>query len=264
MADFKFKEKYNVYDLTEIVKALRSENGCPWDKEQTHASIRNNFLEEVYEVMEAIDLDNVEMMREELGDVLLQVVFHSVMETEKGSFDLDDVADEVCKKLIERHPHVFGTVKVNGTNDVLTNWENIKQKSKGQESYTDTLNSVPKVFPALMRGQKLSKRAARAGFELMNIEELTARIADEASGLKSACLNGNGFSEEQLGALLFDCCAAARLMGIDAEEALQRENERFIEKFSAVEELTRLDGIDMKSLSKYDLKEYIKKVEESK
>ena len=149
MADFKFKEKYNVYDLTEIVKALRSENGCPWDKEQTHASIRNNFLEEVYEVMEAIDLDNVEMMREELGDVLLQVVFHSVMETEKGSFDLDDVADEVCKKLIERHPHVFGTVKVNGTDDVLTNWENIKQKSKGQESYTDTLNSVPQVFPPI-------------------------------------------------------------------------------------------------------------------
>lgn len=260
MSDFQFKEKYNVYDLAEIVKKLRGENGCPWDKVQTHQTIRKDFLEEVYEVIEAIDADSVPMMKEELGDVLLQVVFHCEIETEKKNFDLDDVADDICKKLIIRHPHVFGDVNVKNTDEVLVNWENIKQETKGQETYTDTLESVPKVFPALMRGQKLGKRAARAGMDFSDAEAALNSLESEISELKDAISKG-GLEDidGELGDVLFSCCNVARFMGLDAEEALQKANEKFIERFKKVEELTRLDGIDMKSLGINELDCYWQK-----
>lgn len=249
MSDFQFKEKYNVYDLAEIVKVLRGKNGCPWDMEQTHQSIRKDFLEEVYEVLEAIDADSVPMLKEELGDVLLQVVFHCEIETEKNSFNLDDVADDICKKLIIRHPHVFGDVNVKNTDEVLANWDSIKQKTKGQESYTETLESVPKVFPALMRGQKLGKRASRAGMDFKGKEDAFDSLKSEICELERAVLSGNTDEiAEELGDVLFSCCNVARHNGVDAEEALQSANEKFIERFKKVEKLTRLDGIDMKSL----------------
>ena len=150
LSGFELKENYNIDDLVKIVKILRSENGCPWDKEQDHHSIRKDFLEETYEVLEAIDTDNTELLREELGDVLLQVVFHSQIETECNSFTFNDVADEVCKKLITRHPHVFGDVTVENSEQVLKNWDNIKKKTKEQETYKDTLESVSKILPALI------------------------------------------------------------------------------------------------------------------
>ncbi|MBQ7756423.1 MAG: nucleoside triphosphate pyrophosphohydrolase [Oscillospiraceae bacterium] len=260
MSDFQFKEKYNVYDLALIVKKLRGENGCPWDKVQTHQTIRKDFLEEVYEVIEAIDADSVPMMKEELGDVLLQVVFHCEIETEKKNFDLDDVADDICKKLIIRHPHVFGDVNVKNTEEVLVNWENIKQETKGQESYSDTLESVPKVFPALMRGQKLGKRAARAGMDFEDVSGAVFSLESEVCELKKEIAKGNTKDiENELGDVLFSCCNVARLMGLDAEEALQRANEKFIERFKKVEELTRLDGIDMKSLGINELDCYWQK-----
>ncbi len=260
MSDFQFKEKYNVYDLADIVKKLRGENGCPWDKVQTHQTIRKDFLEEVYEVIEAIDADSVPMMKEELGDVLLQVVFHCEIETEKKNFDLDDVADDICKKLIIRHPHVFGDVNVKNTEEVLVNWENIKQETKGQECYSDTLESVPKVFPALMRGQKLGKRAARAGMDFEDVSGAVSSLESEVLELKEEIAKGNSKDiENELGDVLFSCCNVARLMGLDAEEALQRANEKFIERFKKVEELTRLDGIDMKSLGINELDCYWQK-----
>lgn len=260
MSDFQFKEKYNVYDLALIVKRLRGENGCPWDKVQTHQTIRKDFLEEVYEVIEAIDADSVPMMKEELGDVLLQVVFHCEIETEKKNFDLDDVADDICKKLIIRHPHVFGDVNVKNTEEVLVNWENIKQETKGQESYSDTLESVPKVFPALMRGQKLGKRAARAGMDFEDVSSAVSSLESEVCELKEEIAKGSSADiENELGDVLFSCCNVARLMGLDAEEALQRANEKFIERFKKVEELTRLDGIDMKSLGINELDCYWQK-----
>lgn len=265
MADFQFKKNYNVYDLAEIVKMLRSENGCPWDKVQTHETIRNNFLEEVYEVIEAIDMKNADMLKEELGDVLLQVVFHCEMETEIDSFTLDDVANDICQKLIIRHPHVFGDINVKNTDEVLTNWENIKQQTKGQESYTDTLESVPKVFPALMRGQKLGKRAARAGMDFESADKAFEALESEVSELKEALSeNDSDRIAEELGDLLFSCCNVARLNGIDAEEALQRANEKFISRFKKVEEMTRLDGIDMKSLGINELDCYWQKTKSSK
>lgn len=260
MSDFQFKDKYNVYDLVNIVKVLRSEHGCPWDKVQTHKTIRKDFLEEVYEVLEAIDADSVPMMKEELGDVLLQVVFHCEIETEKNTFNLDDVADDICKKLIIRHPHVFGDISVENTDEVLVNWENIKQETKGQESYSDTLESVPKVFPALMRGQKLGKRAARAGMDFGGIDDALDYLESEISTLRKAVSENNCFDvEEKLGDVLFSCCSVARLLGLDAEETLQKSNEKFVERFKQVEELTRLDGISIKSLGINELECYWQK-----
>ena len=152
MTDFKFKETYGLDDLLEIMKILRSPSGCPWDMEQTHKSIKNDFIEEVYEAIEAIDLDDTALLREELGDVLLQVVFHCQIEKEKNNFEFDDICDELCKKLIVRHPHVFGELTVSDSGEVLKNWDNIKKETKGQKTYTDTLESVTTLealsFPA--------------------------------------------------------------------------------------------------------------------
>lgn len=236
MTEFQFKDSYDVYDLVEIIKVLRSENGCPWDKVQTHQSIRKDFLEEVYEVLEAIDMDSVPMLREELGDVLLQVVFHCEIETEKNNFKLNDVADEVCKKLIVRHPHVFGDVKVKDTDEVLKNWDSIKKETKGQKTYSDTLESVPKVFPALMRAQKLGKRATRAGLETTDVDEIIRSVEAEFNDLKGSVSQGDSsIIEEKLGDLIFNCCSVARVMNLDAEESLQKANERYIERFKQTE-----------------------------
>ena len=151
MLDFSENKYYTINDLVNIMQILRGENGCPWDKEQTHSSIRNNFIEEVYEAVEAIDTDDISLLREELGDVLLQVVFHSQMEAEQNNFTFNDVVNELCQKLIIRHPHVFGNIKVDSTSQVLNNWENIKNETKCTDSYTKTLRNVPDVFPALMK-----------------------------------------------------------------------------------------------------------------
>ena len=164
MVDWVSKKSYDIKDLEEIVRLLRSPGGCPWDIEQTHESIRRDFLEETYEVIEAINEGSTEHLKEELGDVLLQVVFHSRIEQEEGRFTLDDVADGVCKKLIYRHPHVFGEVKVADSGEVLRNWEALKRTEKHQETYTDTLESVARSLPYLWRAEKVQKKAKKAGF----------------------------------------------------------------------------------------------------
>lgn len=229
------KKSYNVYDLADIVRVLRSENGCPWDKVQTHQSIRKDFLEETYEVLEAIDADNADMLREELGDVLLQVVFHCQIEDEKKVFDLDAVADEVCKKLIIRHPHVFGDVCADTVDKVLTNWDAIKKEEKGQETYSDTLKSVPKVFPSLMRAQKLTKRASRAGADFSDKAEVITLIRQRLDSIEK----GSPDSDAELGNMLLLCSELARLTGSDAEEALGFECSRFTERFEELEKSGR-------------------------
>ena len=255
------KTEYNVYDLAEIVKILRSENGCPWDKVQTHQSIRNDFLEEVYEVLEAIDYDSVEMLREELGDVLLQIVFHAQIEEEFNHYKLDDIANDICQKLIIRHPHVFGTVDADNVDTVLKNWDNIKKDTKGQETYTDTLKSVPKVFPALMRAQKLGKRAARAGMDFKGNEDCFESLKSEVYELEEALNNDDKFSaEEELGDLLFSCANMARKLGADAEQLLYNANEKFLKRFEAVENAVRQDGFDMQTLSIDSLDKYWAKI----
>lgn len=255
------KTEYNVYDLAEIVKILRSENGCPWDKVQTHQSIRNDFLEEVYEVLEAIDYDSEEMLREELGDVLLQIVFHAQIEEEFNHYKLDDIANDVCQKLIIRHPHVFGNIDADNVDTVLKNWDNIKKETKGQETYSDTLKSVPKVFPALMRAQKLGKRAARAGMDFKGNDDCFESLKSEVYELEEALNNGDKTSaEEGLGDLLFSCANMARKLGADAEQLLYNANEKFLKRFEAVENAVRQDGFDMQTLSIDSLDNYWAKI----
>ena len=255
------KTEYNVYDLAEIVKILRSENGCPWDKVQTHQSIRNDFLEEVYEVLEAIDYDSEEMLREELGDVLLQIVFHAQIEEEFNHYKLDDIANDVCQKLIIRHPHVFGNIDADNVDTVLKNWDNIKKETKGQETYSDTLKSVPKVFPALMRAQKLGKRAARARMDFKGNDDCFESLKSEVYELEEALNNGDKTSaEEELGDLLFSCANMARKLGADAEQLLYNANEKFLKRFEAVENAVRQDGFDMQTLSIDSLDKYWAKI----
>ncbi len=160
--DFTFKDNYDFEDLVAIVKLLRSENGCAWDREQTHKSMRKDFIEEVYEAIEAIDTEDKTLLTEELGDVLLQVVFHSRIAEENGDFDINDVADGICKKLIHRHPHVFGDVKVKDSAEILENWGEIKKKEKRQTTPAKELDDVARSLPSLMRTQKIIKRGQKA------------------------------------------------------------------------------------------------------
>lgn len=228
--DYKFKDRYNIGDLREIMRILRAPGGCPWDAEQNHESIKKNLIEETYEVIEAINKQDSELLMEELGDVMLQVVFHAAMEEEKGVFNLDDVADGICKKLIERHPHVFGDISVNGTDDVLTNWDAIKRNSKKQKTTTQAMESVPRELPALMRAAKLQSKAAKSGAELS--VDAAAYAAEKADALK------NGVSIENIGELLFAVVAAARQADIDPEEALTIVSDDFLARFGEYEKGT--------------------------
>jgi tetrapyrrole methylase family protein/MazG family protein len=257
MVEFRQKDNYNIDDLIEIVRLLRGEGGCPWDREQTHKSLKSDFIEEVCEAIEAIDLEDTELLKEELGDVLLQVVFHCSIESDTGSFVFDDICDGVCKKLIVRHPHVFGDTIVNSTDDVLKNWDSIKMETKGQETYTDTLNSVAKSLPALMRAQKVGKRAMRAGMDFKSADDAMACISSEKAELEEAISSGDKQKiEEELGDLLFSCVNTARHLGIDAELALKAATDKFIMRFSKTEELVSLDSLDMKELSIEELDVY--------
>lgn len=236
MVDFQYKDSYDVNDLVEIVRILRSPGGCPWDAEQTHESIRRDFLEESYEVAEAIDEGSTEHLKEELGDVLLQVALHTRMEEEQGTFNLDDVADGVCRKLIYRHPHVFGDVSVSGTGEVLTNWEALKRKEKHQATHTDALNSVARSLPALWRAEKVQKKAKKAGFDWPDVSGAVDKLSEELTEFKAAVAE-NSNVEEELGDLLFSAVNAARFVKVDPEAALQKATEKFIARFRRVEEL---------------------------
>ncbi|MBE6728701.1 MAG: nucleoside triphosphate pyrophosphohydrolase [Ruminococcaceae bacterium] len=251
------KNKYDMEQFINIMKMLRAPDGCPWDKEQTHSSIRNNFLEEVYEVVDAIDRDSTEDMREELGDVLMQVVFHAVMAEEENRFDFSDVVNEVCQKLVYRHPHVFGDVKADTSEKVLDNWEKLKRTEKSQSTYTDTLKSVPLAFPSLMRAQKLQKRASKAGYDWTSAEEAFGKINEETTELKEAMADADKAEiAEEIGDLLFSVVNVARLLGVDCEEALHRSNDKFISRFSKAEETIIKDGKNIKQLSAAELDEY--------
>lgn len=247
MTEFNFKEKYNINDLLQIMTILRSPGGCPWDREQTHKSIKKDFIEETYEAIEAINKDDKELLKEELGDVLLQVVFHCEIEREQNCFDFSDITDGLCKKLIERHPHVFGEVKVSGTDEVLTNWDDIKRKSKGQKTQGSSMLKVPKELPALMRSQKIQSKAKKAGFDWDDMSGAFDALESEIKELKEAISKKDADSiEDEFGDVLFSCVNVARFIGVDSEEALTRSNEKFITRFVEVEKLAEEKGINMK------------------
>lgn len=248
--EFEFKDKYNIDDLISIVHLLRSPGGCPWDIEQTHQSIKKNFIEETYEVVEAINKDNSDMLREELGDVLLQVALHSEMESEKGIFDFYDVANDIVKKLVVRHPHVFGEQVANNTAEALNSWDAAKQKSKGQKTQTDSMLSVPKELPALMRAQKLQSKAAKVGFDWDSVEGAVEKLYEEINELKTAMLQGNKADiEDEFGDMLFSCVNISRFIDVESEEALTKASDKFLNRFSVVERLANEQGIDMKNAS---------------
>ena len=242
------KDKYDVYDLEKIVDLLRRPGGCPWDREQTHESIRRNFIEEAYEAVEAIDEKSPAHLQEELGDVLLQVVFHAQMEREQGGFSLDDVADGVCKKLILRHPHVFGDVRVADSAQVLTNWDAIKRVEKDQKTVTDSLNAVARSLPALWRAEKVQKKAAKAGFDWPDISGALDKLEEELAELRQALQSGEGV-EDELGDVLFSAVNAARFAGVDPEQALTGSTDKFIRRFSGLEQAALTAGRKLEDMT---------------
>ncbi|MBD5098884.1 MAG: nucleoside triphosphate pyrophosphohydrolase [Clostridiales bacterium] len=249
MVNWSAKSSYNCKDLEEIVRILRHPGGCPWDQEQTHQSIRRNFLEESYEVAEAIDRDDVDGLKEELGDVLLQVYFHTSIEEDAGRFTLDDVADGVCKKLIYRHPHVFGDVTVDSTDQVLSNWEELKKKEKHQDTQADAVDAVARTLPALWRAEKMKKKAAKTGFDWRDVSGALDKLSEELDELKAAALSGDGDPVEELGDLLFAAVCVARFLDADPEDALHAACDKFSTRFRKTEELAAQRGLALDKLS---------------
>ncbi len=248
--NFERKEKYGFNDLVDIMKILRSEDGCPWDRVQTHESIRQDFIEETYEAIEAIDANDTGLLREELGDVMLQVVFHCEMEAEQGNFDINDVCDEVCKKLIVRHPHVFSDTIADTPEQVLNNWDKIKMDTKSQKTQSEVLASVSKALPALMYSQKIQKKAAKVGFDFENTSDTLAKVEEELSELKVAIENNDVENmSEELGDLLFSVVNVARFIKVDSEKALYDATVKFTDRFSKVEQLCKERSIDMAEAS---------------
>ncbi len=225
MVNFLRKDKYEFYDLVEITKLLRSDGGCPWDREQTHKSIRMNFVEEVFEACEAIDNDDPVLLLEELGDVLAQVVFHAQLETEEGRFDINDVADGVCKKFIERHPHVFGDTSAETSEEVLRNWDDIKRREKKQKTHFSAMDSVARSLPALMRAEKLCGKAKKAGLPEKSLGELSASVSEQL-------LRGE---KMDIAEILMDVVKISRILGVNPEEQLDLKNEKFIKNFREIE-----------------------------
>lgn len=236
MVNFHCMDRYGIEDLLHVMELLRSSEGCPWDREQTHHSIRRNMLEEAYEVVEAIDEENPDHLKEELGDVLLQVVFHAQMAQEAGLFNFDDVVDGICKKLVFRHPHVFGTVDAQDSNKALTTWEAQKRQEKGQKTSGDALDAVARSLPALMRAEKIQEKAQKAGFDWDAIGPVLDKISEETKELTQAVQEHTNV-EEELGDLLFVTVKAGRFLGLDSELVLHAACEKFIRRFRLVEAL---------------------------
>jgi len=222
-------------EFVNIVRKLRVE--CPWDKEQTHKSLRRCLLEESYEVLEAIDNDDMSELRKELGDLMLQVVFHGIMGEDTSAFDLIDVLDGETEKLISRHPHVFGDVKVSGSDEVMTNWEKLKQK----EGRVSVLDGVPKELPSLFRAYRVQEKAAKVGFDWKDVKPVYAKILEEISELKENIENATSQEkiEDEFGDVLFSIVNYARFIKINPEDALRKTIEKFIFRFQKIEEYAR-------------------------
>lgn len=252
MVDFECKPRYDIQDLLRIMELLRSPDGCPWDRAQTHQSIRRNMLEEAYEAADAIDQGDMENLKEELGDVLLQVVFHAHMAQEEGQFTFDDVVDGVCRKLVYRHPHVFGTVEAEDAQGALSTWDAQKRQEKGQRTTADAMDSVARAMPALIRAEKIQGKARKAGFDWEEISPALDKLSEETVELRQAILEQSNV-EEELGDLLFAAVKVGRFAGVESETALQKACEKFIRRFRWVEQaadvpLTQLDVPELERL----------------
>lgn len=237
-------------DLVRVMGMLRAPGGCPWDREQTHASLARHLLEETHEVLEAIDLDDRGRLREELGDVLLQIVFHAQMAAEDGAWDVDDVAETIVRKLIRRHPHVFGDVEVSGADEVLVNWERIKSDEKTERHRVD--EEIPPTLPALARAAKVQRRAAGWGFEWRSVDSAMAALREEIGELERAENAAN--AEEEVGDVLFATVAVARKLGVDAESALRRTIAGFAGRYERFSAELRGRGLQLDAMSEEDVR----------
>ena len=236
--DFLCKESYDLRDFVALVSYLRSPNGCPWDQVQTHESIRRNFLEETYEACEAIDAGDLVHMCEELGDVLMQVLFHTDIEREAGHFDIDDVADAACKKLVYRHPHVFRRDEPDAPD-----WDTMKQRERAQTTTAEAMDSVARSLPALWRCDKIQAKAAKTGFEWPDVHAALDKVDEETRELRAAVASGDTEAiGDELGDLLFAAVKVARFAGIDPEQAAHAACEKFIRRFFAMETAAANDG----------------------
>jgi nucleoside triphosphate diphosphatase len=235
-------------ELVQVMARLRGPGGCPWDAEQTHQSLAKHLLDETYELLEAIEGGSDGDIAEELGDLLLQVVFHSQMGADAGTFDIDDVAGLLIDKLIRRHPHVFGDVQVSGAGEVVANWDEIKRHEKER---TSAVEGVPESLPALAYAQKLQRRASAAGFDWDDAGGALAKVREEAEELARA--PDDGAREAELGDLLFAMVSLGRHLGIDAETALRRASRRFSERLQGVEQAARERGAQLADLSEDEL-----------
>ena len=247
MLSFESREFYTLEDFVRLISFLRSEQGCPWDRAQTHESIRRNFLEETYEACEAMDEGDIPHMREELGDVLMQVLFHTDIEREAGHFDIDDVADAACRKLVDRHPHVFGSAE---QRTQPQDWEAEKRRERGQTTVAEAMETVSKALPGLWRSDKVQRKAAGEGYEWPNADTAFAKLPEELSEVREAMDSGDRDAmEEELGDLLFATAKLCRFLGVDPERAVHRSCDKFIRRFAAVEKTLSDAGKVMKDTS---------------
>lgn len=254
MKEFEIKDRYDLEDYRALMHFLRGPQGCPWDREQTHESIRRNVVEEAYETAHAIDTGDVENLREELGDLLMQVLFHADIAESAGDFTLEDVCDAACKKLVFRHPHVFGTVTAEDSDAVLVTWDEQKKAEKGQKTVHDTMVSVPENLPALWRAEKILKKAAGVGFEWPDSSYALTKLREETEELAEGIAAQDADNiEEELGDVLLTAVCTARTQGVDPERALHRACEKFMRRFACVEQLAAEQGTAPETLSKPEL-----------
>lgn len=246
---------YTFEELMNIIRQLRNkEGGCPWDMEQTHESLKNCMIEEAYETVEAINNSDMENLCEELGDVLLQVAMHSAIAEEKSEFTMEDVIANECKKMINRHPHVFGNLDVKDSETVVKNWDEIKKQEKNHQNTSESIMSIPKALPANIRAEKVQKKAAKVGFDFESYEQVLDKVYEELEELKEAKKIGNmEHIEEEFGDILFTLVNLARFLGLNTENSLTNATNKFINRFVRVECLAEKEGKHLSDLSAMEL-----------
>lgn len=258
------KKDFTFEEFNGIIKALRAEDGCPWDREQTHDSIKNNLIEESYEAIEALESGDKDKFSDELGDILLQVVFHSQIGREEGTFTIQDVLNHVCEKMISRHSHIFGTDKADTADEVLDTWEKNKVEEKGLSSYTDRLTDVCKFLPALIYAQKIQKKASKVGFDWNDVSGALDKVSEETEEVREALKeNRHEHLEEEIGDLLFAVVNVARFADVGAEESLRHATQKFIRRFALVEKEALAQSKDMAEMSLGQLDELWEKVKKT-
>lgn len=260
----RMEKKLTFEEFMDIIRSLRAENGCPWDREQTHESLRACMLEEAYEVVEGIDNRDMENLKEELGDVLLQVAMHSAIAEEAGEFTINEVIQGIGEKMISRHPHVFGSGTAENAEEVLGNWEEIKKAEKGETTVSESILRIPKALPAAVRAEKVQKKAAKVGFDFADYEEACEKLKEELSELEEAVKTGNKCKiDEEFGDFMFSMVNLSRFLQINAENSLTNATNKFINRFVSVEALALKERLQLKDMTIDEMNDLWNRVKKS-